>query len=434
MKKFVYLFVLSGAVFFSIFSNTFAEDIKKEVNPVNAYFFYSINCPHCANESVFLNKMINKYSNLRVYPYEIYYNRDNSKKMQEVAKYLDTEVFGVPFLVIGDSHFVGFSEEYSPVEIEAEIKRYSLIKYEDEVAKILGLDINKDRSSSIISHTVDDSKEDNISKSENNNEEDILIKGEDEKVNTSERIIDLPFLGKTKINSLSIPVLAVFMGFLDGFNPCAMWTLLFLISLLLGFKDRKRMWILGTTFIIASAFVYFLFMSAWLNLVLFLGVIIWVRLLIGGLAIWGGGFSINKFFKNKAGTCEITGEEKKQKVFEKIKDITKKNNLWIALGGIIILAFMVNLVELICSAGLPAVFTQVLAMNNLSTVSYYGYILLYIFFFMIDDLVVFFIAMFTLKMTGVTTKYARYSHLIGGALMLIIGILLIFKPGWLMFG
>jgi hypothetical protein len=76
----------------------------------------------------------------------------------------------------------------------------------------------------------------------------------------------------------------------------------------------------------------------------------------------------------------------------------------------------------------------VLAMNNLSTVNYYLYILLYILFFMIDDLIVFFVAMFTLKMTGITNKYARYSHLIGGAVMILIGILLIFKPEWLMFG
>jgi cytochrome c biogenesis protein CcdA len=175
-------------------------------------------------------------------------------------------------------------------------------------------------------------------------------------------------------------------------------------------------------------------MAAWLNLVLFLGLIIWVRLFIAMLALFGGSYSISKFFKNKAGTCEVTGGERKQKVFEKLKNIVKKNNLWVALGGIILLAFAVNLVELICSAGLPAVFTQVLAMNNLPTWGYYSYILLYILFFMIDDLIVFFVAMFTLKMTGITNKYARYSHLIGGALMIVIGLLLIFKPEWLMFG
>jgi len=67
-------------------------------------------------------------------------------------------------------------------------------------------------------------------------------------------------------------------------------------------------------------------------------------------------------------------------------------------------------------------------MNNMTGWQYYGYILLYIFFFMLDDLVIFFIAMFTLQATGLTTKYTRVSRLIGGILMLIIGLLMIFKP------
>ena len=107
---------------------------------------------------------------------------------------------------------------------------------------------------------------------------------------------------------------------------------------------------------------------------------------------------------------------------------------YLALVGIVVLAFAVNLVELICSAGLPAVYTQVLFLSNLARWQYYFYILFYIFIFMLDDLLIFFIAMTTLRLTGLTTKYSRWSHLIGGILMLIIGLLLIFKPEWLMFG
>ena len=104
------------------------------------------------------------------------------------------------------------------------------------------------------------------------------------------------------------------------------------------------------------------------------------------------------------------------------------------MGGIIVLAFAVNLVELICSAGLPAVYTQVLALNEMAGWQYYLYISIYIFFFMLDDLLIFFIAMITLEMTGITTKYAKASRLVGGLIMLAIGLMLIFKPGWLMFG
>ena len=105
-----------------------------------------------------------------------------------------------------------------------------------------------------------------------------------------------------------------------------------------------------------------------------------------------------------------------------------------AIAGIILLAFAVNLVELICSAGLPAVYVQILTLTELPTWQYYAYLVLYIFIFMLDDLFIFFVAMKTLQITGVTTKYVRASRLIGGIVMIVIGILLIFKPELLMFG
>ncbi len=107
--------------------------------------------------------------------------------------------------------------------------------------------------------------------------------------------------------------------------------------------------------------------------------------------------------------------------------------LW-SLLGIILLAFSVNLLELVCSAGLPAVYTKILSMNELNTVQYYLYLLIYIVVFMLDDLAVFIITMITMKRVALNTKYARYSHLIGGIVMLIIGLLMFFKPEWIMFG
>jgi len=246
--------------------------------------------------------------------------------------------------------------------------------------------------------------------------------------------LSIPILGSIQTANLSLPILSVVMGLLDGFNPCAMWTLLFLISLLLGMKDKRRMWILGITFIVTSAFVYFLFLTAWLNFFLILGFVFWVRITIGLIAIGVGIYNLRDYQKNKDGACKVTGDEKRKKTFDRLKDITHQKKFLIALGGIILLAFAVNLVELVCSAGLPAIYTQILSINNLPTGKYYLYILIYIFFFMIDDLIVFTIAMVTLHAVGIESKYSRFSRLVGGILMLIIGGLLLFKPEILMFG
>ena len=81
------------------------------------------------------------------------------------------------------------------------------------------------------------------------------------------------------------------------------------------------------------------------------------------------------------------------------------------------LAISVNVIELACSAGLPLIFTQILAMNKVRRIAKLIYLLLYILFFMIDDIIVFAIAMFTFKVTGISTKYTKYSHLIGGIII-----------------
>jgi hypothetical protein len=246
--------------------------------------------------------------------------------------------------------------------------------------------------------------------------------------------INLPLLGELEIKKFSLPVLTIVIGAIDGFNPCAMWVLIFLISLLLRMENRKKMWALGIVFIMSSAAVYFLFMAAWLNLFIFLGFIFWVRLAIGLIALASGAYYLKKYFTDKAEVCQISESKKQQKVFDKLKNIVQKEKFWLALAGIILLAAAVNLVELICSAGLPAIYTQILSLNELPGLQYYLYLLLYILVFMLDDIIVFTAAMITLKTMGLTKKYSRFSSLVGGIAMLIIGLLLIFKPGLLMFG
>jgi cytochrome c biogenesis protein CcdA len=175
-------------------------------------------------------------------------------------------------------------------------------------------------------------------------------------------------------------------------------------------------------------------MSAWLNLLLFVGFIVWIRIIVALVAIGGGAYNLKAYFSKEPAVCANAADPKRKKVFERLKSITLQNNFYLALGGIVLLAFAVNLVELVCSAGFPVIFTQILSMSGLSPWQYYSYIALYILVFMADDLFVFFAAMITLKMAGITTRYQKASHLIGGILMLAIGLLLIFRPEWLMFG
>ncbi|MDQ5970685.1 MAG: hypothetical protein QG603_462, partial [Patescibacteria group bacterium] len=375
---------------------------------VDLYLFWGDGCPHCAKEEIFLAQMESKYPDLRIQKFEVWKHPSNARLMTEVAKSLKASVGGVPLTIVGDKHFIGFDESYTAPQIEDRIKECISGTCPNTVASIVP-------AVPVLEPAP------------------VEPEPAKEEVKTkASGTIDGGIFGEIDMAKFSLPVLTIVIGALDGFNPCAMWVLVFLISLLIGMENRKRMWILGLAFIVASAAVYFLFMVAWLNVFLFMGVVSWVKVLIGLVALAGAWYSLRDFYKNKDAACEVGDMEKKKKTMDKLKGYVASQNFWLALFGIMALAFMVNLVELLCSAGFPAVYTQVLAMNDMVGWQYYSYILLYILFFMLDDLVVFFIAMFTLQATGLTTKYTRFSRLIGGILMLIIGLLMIFKPELLM--
>ena len=237
--------------------------------------------------------------------------------------------------------------------------------------------------------------------------------------------IVLPLIGEIVLADYSLPALAVILGLVDGFNPCAMWVLVYLISLVATLKDRKRIWLIVGCFVLASGILYFLFMTAWLNLFLFIGYIKAVTIVIGLIAIGGGILQVREVVVTKGAiVCEVTDEESRKKMMSRVQEIVSSPLTWGILVGIIVLAFTVNMVEFVCSAAIPAVFTRVLSLASLTTFQYYGYILLYVFFFMLDDLVIFATAAFAFT-SNVGNRYAKYSRPIGATILIILGILLL---------
>ena len=247
--------------------------------------------------------------------------------------------------------------------------------------------------------------------------------------------VDTGLFGVVSLKDVSLPIFTIILGAVDGFNPCAMWILIFLITMMFSMHDRFKMWILGLTFIFTSGFVYLCFMLSWLSLASFLSSVTLIRFLIASFAVLFGMVNIYRYFKslNSDVGCDVTDKKKRVKIMERIKKIVNEKSFLLSILGIMLLAFSVNLIELLCSLGIPVMFTNVLAMNDLSTLEYVIYIGLYLIFFLIDDILIFVIAMKTLKIKGISNKYTKYSHLIGGIIMLLLGILMVIKPEWLMF-
>jgi len=237
--------------------------------------------------------------------------------------------------------------------------------------------------------------------------------------------IVLPFIGEFVPADYSLPALAVILGLVDGFNPCAMWVLVYLISIIATLRDRKRIWLIVGSFVLASGVLYFLFMTAWLNAFLFIGYVRPVTTVIGLVALGGGILQIRGFIETKGAiVCEVTDEESRKKTMTRIQKIVSSPITLGTIAGILALAFMVNSVEFVCSAAVPAVFTRVLSLASLTTFQYYGYILLYVLFFMLDDLIIFGTAAFALT-SNLGDRYAKYSRPVGATILIILGVLLL---------
>lgn len=365
---------------------------------VRLYLFHSTTCPHCQEAKTHINKMENKYDNLEVFMYEVS-EFGTANLLNKVFEKLDYSTNSVPFIVIGSQYFSGFNTNIG-YNLEDAVKYYSKTKHKDVVGEVLGIVPEFEGE-------------------ENSNELPSNFK-----INLFGKEIDLKLL--------SLPVVSVLLGFVDGFNPCAMWVLLFLITMLIGMKNRKKMWILGIIFLSTSAIVYLLFMVAWLNISLKMQQVELLRMIIAFIALVAGAINLKNYFKMNDSGCNIVEDNKRKKILTYIKKITSQKYFILAILGIMVLAFIVNLIELACSAGLPLLFTQLLAINNLPAFMYGLNIFIYILFFLLDDLIIFIIAMITFKVTGISTKYTKYSHLIGGIIMIIIATLMIFKPEWLM--
>lgn len=352
---------------------------------LTVHFFYLPTCPHCSEQKPIYFDVKEERTDITFIEHDAS-SAEGSQLFYQMAREagLDTSKLGVPTIFVGKHPLVG-------------------VQSRDQIISAIDDCINN-------------------------------CKGEEYQTDTTQEVstgfsdYELPFLGKTDLTKWSLPTLAIILGLVDGFNPCALWVLIFLITLLLGEKSKKKIWLVVGSFVLASAISYFLFMTAWLNLFLLMGYIGIVTLLIGLFALGMGILQLKEFFTTKGDlTCKVTDEKGKEKTMNNIQNIISQPITISVIIAVIGLAFTVNAIEFVCSAAIPAVFTQVLAISGISTIQHYMYIALYVLFYMLDHIIIFGMAAFALS-SGISQKYAKICKLIGGLIMVILGFILVFAP------
>ena len=350
------------------------------------HFFYHPNCPHCQKQKSFNRYLTSKYPQISLITHDTSHQKEASL-LNTIADQMGVgrSRLSVPVSVIGPYFIIGFKNEQSTgVTIEKAISAYL--------------------------------------------EDDPALFNQDDQEWLAQESIDLPWFGELQLSEFSLPVLTGIIGLADGFNPCAMWVLVYLLSLIVSIRERKKIWVLVGSFILASGVLYFMFMTAWLNVFLFLGYIRPVTILIGLFAMGAGILNIRAYIASHGSpSCPLGDTTSKQRTRGKIEHIIHQPLSITAIVGIVALAFVVNSIEFACSAALPAIYTHLLSLQDLTVLKSYGYILLYIFFFMLDDLIIFSLAVLALNSeTG--KKYAKYCTIIGGLVLLLLGLVMTFQP------
>lgn len=391
LKIFLFAFVLSF-----IFTNfSYAQENKVIVD-----LFYSPTCSHCTAERKFFDEIQPRFPELVVNRYNIT-KSENIDKLKEYYKHynvLEQEYGMVPITFINNEYFLGFDKN-TAINLESKINKY--------VAEC---------KKEIIDQKCDEQLE-GISKKEQ---------------------IKIPLLGTINVLGIHPFLLSSVFGFLDGFNACALMALAFLLAVLVGTGDRKRILIIGGTFVVVSGIVYFMFISAWLNLFMFISYIKFVSIIIGFLVIFFGLALLREYIvKIVCKICDTPENIKEsfftkfqRKIFAKMSSIAKSSvSIWIAIPIVAMLAAGVNTIELFCSLGFPMAYIKILTTYNLSSFSYYLYILVYIFFYVLDQLVILLVALFSLKITMISPRGIRIIKLISGIFLLILGVIILINPG-----
>ena len=364
-----------------------AEAVEIEV-------FVREGCPHCADAKVFLGKLRQERPGLVVTVRDVMREPDSLRRLEELMSRTPGGAVSVPAFVIRGELLVGFVDEATTGErIRALVAGPAPAAPADAGGKC---PIGEELPCADASKTPDAGT------------------------------ITLPWIDKTlRVEDVGLPVFTIAIGLVDGFNPCSMWVLVLMISMLASVGDRRRMLAIAGTFVLVEGIAYYAFMAAWLNLFLVIGISRTSEVVLGLIALAAGLVHVKDFFAFGRGISLSIPAAAKPGIYQRMRRLLHEQSLAMAVAGTVVLAVLVQLVELLCTSGLPALYTRILTLRQLDPWTYYGYLLLYNVMYMLDDVAILAVGVVTLSQKRLQEKEGRLLKLVSGLVMVALGVYLI---------
>jgi thiol-disulfide isomerase/thioredoxin len=378
-------------------------------NPVVVYFFWGDGCPHCKKAKPFLEELAQNNPGVQIKAFEVWNDKDNLELLRKFAAGFGFEAKSVPTIFIGEKYWEGFNDLIE-VEIRTEVLQYLKSGYTDKGAQFLT----------------------NISTTETPIIDVTPLVTPDVGPTTDvpgEKVIKIPLIGNVDVSGQSLFISTLLISFVDGFNPCSIWVLSMLLAITLHTGSRKKVLIIGLVFLTVTAAIYALFITGLFTVFTVVSFTGWIQVVVAIVALFFALVNIKDYFWYKEGVSFTIDDKKKPGIYQKIRKVMDAgDSFWGLVGGTIVLAAGVSLVEFSCTAGFPVLWTNLLTSQHVSVLTFVLLLLIYMLIYQLDELGIFLVAVFTLKSSKIEEKHGRILKLIGGVLMLTLAAVMLIKP------
>jgi cytochrome c biogenesis protein CcdA/thiol-disulfide isomerase/thioredoxin len=377
--------------------------VGKADTPVPIYFFWGDGCPHCAAEKPFLEELAIRYPEVEIRSYEVWFDQEARQVFFDMADSLGFEPSGVPVTIIGNRHWIGFHES-----IKAEIEAFVVSCIQNTcpdpgVGVLPGIDPPMELP-----------------------EEGV---GGIDIETGSENMLVLPLIGAVDLGARSLGFSTAVIAFVDGFNPCSLWVLSILLALVIHSGSRKKTLIVGLTFLFVTTSVYVLFIVGLFKVFTFVSFVGWIQVVVAAVALAFALINIKDYFWYKEGISLTVSDKQKPKIYRDIRNLMAPDKSTLALvGATIVMALGISLVELPCTAGFPVLWTNLVAAQQVDSLTFSLLLGLYMLIYLLDELVVFLTVVITLRASKLEEKHGRVLKLVGGVVMMALAVVLLVDP------
>jgi len=434
-----YLLIFFLTAIFALPKIAFAQDPTPQA-PVTIYLFYGEGCPHCAKAKPYYESLENKYPEVILKTFEVYYDDGNRELFEKIAEIYQLEQLGVPATFIGSYHLLGYNEAYQG-EIEEVVRQCLQNGCVDLIAGMLNGSINESERQDLLLPSVMPSPyatqtpptgavESGVipsllpPASDNQPDAEPLAGDSNEKYN-----LKLPFNTEINLNVQSITLSTMLIAFVDGFNPCSLWVLSMLLTLTLHTGSRKKVVWIGLIFLTVTSLIYALFIAGLFSVFKVAGFMGWIRIVIALIALFFALVNIKDYFWFKEGLSLTIADEKKPGIYKKMRAVLDAGkSFWGMAGATVVLAVGVSFVEFSCTAGFPVLWTSMISSQNISGGRFAFLLILYMLIYQLIAAVLFFSAVVSFKAARFDEKHGRFLKLLGGVLMLALSLVMLIDP------